>query len=100
MTGIILRCGDGMLIANNVFDDMDYWVFDINDRRRLRGQHRRLPDREQHPSTSGRSKVYAIATALPASAVIDYNVSYNSPARRSRASRATATCPTSRRSAA
>ena len=28
--GMTLRCAQNMLIANNTFSDIDYWMFDIN----------------------------------------------------------------------
>ena len=78
MNGIILRCGDGMLIANNVFVDMDYWVFDITTSGGFAGSINGFRI-ENNISYQMAHKIYAIETALPAGAVIDHNVTYNSP---------------------
>ena len=78
VAGVILRCGDGMLIANNVFEDMDYWVFDITTGGGFAGSINgfRIVNNIIYQLAS---KIYAIETALPADAVIDNNVTYNSP---------------------
>ncbi len=78
VNGIILRCGAGMLIANNVFEDMDYWVFDITTGGGFAGSINGFRI-ENNVSYQLANKIYAIETALPSGAVIDYNVSYNSP---------------------
>jgi parallel beta-helix repeat protein len=72
--GIILRCGQGMLIANNTFSDLDYWVYDITSGGSFSGGidgFRIL----NNVSYQVGNKVYAIDTPLPPGAVIDDNVS-------------------------
>ena len=78
VNGIILRCGQGMLIADNVFNDLDYWVYDINTNGGFAGGiggFRIL----NNISYQLANKVYAIGTALPSDAIIDNNVSWSSP---------------------
>jgi parallel beta-helix repeat protein len=78
VNGIILRCGQGMLIANNVFEDMDYWVYDITTSGGFAGSIDGFRI-ENNVNYQLANKVYAIGTTLPSDAVIDYNVSITSP---------------------
>ena len=78
VNGIILRCGQNMLIANNTFDDLDYWVYDISASGGFAGNIAGFKI-ENNVSYQAAHKIYAIEVALPGDAVIDNNVSYNSP---------------------
>jgi parallel beta-helix repeat protein len=78
VNGIILRCGASMLIANNTFEDLDYWVYDITTGGGFAGSIDGFRI-ENNVSYQLANKIYAIEDTLPAGAVIDYNVSYNSP---------------------
>jgi parallel beta-helix repeat protein len=76
VSGVHLRCGTRMLIANNVFDDLDYWVYDINVSSGFSGSidgFRILNNVHMQRN----SKVYAIMTTLPSNAVIANNVSWS-----------------------
>jgi hypothetical protein len=76
VSGIHLRCGTRMLIANNVFDDLDYWVYDINVSSGFSGSidaFRIVNNIHMQKN----SKVYAIMTTLPSNAVIANNVSWS-----------------------
>ncbi len=77
VNGIILRCGSSMLIANNTFEDLDYWVYDITTGGGFAGSIDGFRI-ENNVSYQLANKIYAIEDTLPAGAVIDYNVSYNS----------------------
>jgi parallel beta-helix repeat protein len=73
--GIHLRCATRMLIANNVFDDIDYWVYDIN----LSSGFASSIDGFRILNNihfQRKAKVYGIETTLPGNAVIDGNVSW------------------------
>jgi parallel beta-helix repeat protein len=78
VNGIILRCGAGMLIANNSFYDMDYYVYDID----TGGGHAasiagfRILNNVNYQLAN---KIYALVTSLPSDAIIDYNVSFTVP---------------------
>ena len=78
VNGIILRCGQNMLIANNTFDDLDYWVYDISASGGFAGNISGFKI-ENNVSYQAAHKIYAIEVALPGDAVIDHNVSYNTP---------------------
>ena len=78
VNGIILRCGQNMLIANNTFQDLDYWVYDISASGGFAGNISGFKI-ENNVSYQAAHKIYAIEVALPGDAVIDHNVSYNTP---------------------
>ncbi len=75
-TGLILRCATNMLIANNSFDDIDWWVFDIQQSGGYSGALSGL--RILNNIVSQRAaKIYAFEVGLPADSVIDNNDVYN-----------------------
>jgi parallel beta-helix repeat protein len=76
VNGIILRCGQNMLIANNTFQDLDYWVYDISASGGFAGNIAGFKI-ENNVAYQASNKIYAIEVALPSDAVIDHNVSYN-----------------------
>jgi parallel beta-helix repeat protein len=74
--GLTLRCATNMLVANNTFSDIDWWVFNVN----LGGGFAdsvaglRIVN---NIVTQSDSKIYAIGSGLPGSVVIDHNLAYS-----------------------
>jgi len=73
--GLILRCASNTLVANNVFDGLDKFVFYINQFKGTYGGSVENLKIVNNIAINGR--VYSIDTALPASVVIDHNLVYN-----------------------
>jgi parallel beta-helix repeat protein len=74
--GVMLRCAQNMLIANNTFSDIDYWMFDINTTSGYSasiGGLRIL----NNVLTQDSHKIYAIGADIPGSVSIDYNLVYS-----------------------
>jgi hypothetical protein len=73
--GLILRCAAESLIAHNIFDGMDNFVFDLS---HFKGEYGASIEGLQilnNIAVNGR--VYSIETEMPTSVVIDYNLLYN-----------------------
>ena len=72
--GILLRCASDTLVANNVFDGLDSWVFDISHNQGTWGgsiDGLRIVNN----IISGSAKVYGIESwPLPSSVTINYNL--------------------------
>jgi parallel beta-helix repeat protein len=77
--GVTMRCGSNTLIANNVFDGTQYFVFDISHNKGGWGgsiEGLRIVNNILSVSSG---KLYGIEThPLPSSVVIDHNLLYNS----------------------
>ena len=73
--GILLRCASNMLIANNTIDDLDYWVYDIQQNGNFVGSLAGLHI-QNNVITMHNAKVYAFQVALPAGSVIDHEDLY------------------------
>ncbi len=72
--GMVLRCASNMLVANNTFHGLQYFVFAISHNRPGWGgpvDGLRILNNVISISTG---KIYGLETALPASVVIDNNV--------------------------
>lgn len=73
--GLILRCASNTLVANNVFDALDKFVFYINQFKGTYGGSVENLKIVNNIAINGR--VYSIDTPLPKSVVIDHNLVYN-----------------------
>ncbi len=73
--GILLRCASNMLIANNTIDDLDNWVYDIQQNGNFVGSLAGLHI-QNNVITMHNAKVYAFQVALPAGSVIDHEDLY------------------------
>jgi hypothetical protein len=72
--GMVLRCGSNMLVANNTFSGIQYFVFALSHDRAGWGgsiDGLRIVDNIVSVSTG---KIYSIETAMPTSVVIDHNL--------------------------
>jgi hypothetical protein len=72
--GLVLRCAEDMLIANNTFDRLDQFVFDLknggtNHSTSLRGL--RILN---NIAVMRQGKIYGIESAMPSSVVVNYNL--------------------------
>jgi hypothetical protein len=77
VNGLLLRCARNMLVANNTFEDLDYWVYDVAvGDSKYAGSIEGLTIRNNVGRQKGHA-VYAISAPLPASVVIDHNLSWN-----------------------
>jgi hypothetical protein len=65
-----------MLVANNSFDDIDWWVFDISQSSGYSGSIDGLTI-ENNAVSQRSAKVYAIEVTLPSSVTLDNNDAYN-----------------------
>ena len=75
--GLILRCASRMLVANNTFDDLDRFVFDVTAKDQpLAGPVDGLRI-ANNIAVSRADKVFSIDSALPSSVRIDRNLAYN-----------------------
>jgi hypothetical protein len=76
--GIILRCGDGMLIAHNTITGLDSWAFLIpSAQSAFSGSIDGARIVQNIVSQDGRNEVYRFGTGIPASVVIDQNLIWN-----------------------
>jgi parallel beta-helix repeat protein len=75
--GMVLRCAERMLVANNSFYDIQYWVFDISHRRGGYGGSIEGLRIVNNIAVTRGAKIYGLGTALPASVVIDNNLVQN-----------------------
>jgi parallel beta-helix repeat protein len=73
MQGMILRCASDSLIANNTFDGLDTFAFYVTASGPYAGAVDGLKI-EDNIVVRGRS--YSLAAGLPASVIVDYNLSY------------------------
>ena len=71
--GLILRCAANMLIANNTFSELDYWIYDIETSGGFAGSIDGLTI-ENNIDTQTVHKIYAIPSGMPASVHIDRNL--------------------------
>jgi hypothetical protein len=74
---MVLRCAENMLVANNTFDDIQYFVFAIS--HRLGGFGGSIEGLRvvNNVVVTVAGKIYGVDTALPASVVLDNNVIQN-----------------------
>jgi hypothetical protein len=73
---MFLRCGEGMLVANNTLVDLEGFVFSIgSDSRTYSGRIDGLRVLNNVIDVNGTgAKVYGLVTNLPASATVDHNL--------------------------
>ena len=76
--GLIVRCATRMLIANNTFDDLDYWIYDLDGSSSHSTGIVGLRILNNINSQRG-NKVINVGLALPASVQLEGNVSHTSP---------------------
>jgi parallel beta-helix repeat protein len=69
-TGMIIRCASNMVIANNTIDDIDWWVFDIQQNGNYSGSLAGLKIQNNVITQHG-AKIYAFQVALPAGSIVD-----------------------------
>jgi parallel beta-helix repeat protein len=74
--GLTLRCAQNMLVANNTFTDLDYWIFDIHLTSGFAASINNLRI-VNNVLTQQDSKIYAIGSGVPSSVLIDYNLVYS-----------------------
>jgi len=76
--GMILRCARNMLVANNTFMNLDYWVYDINtNSTSYSGKIDGLRIINNVVSMNN-GKIYGLGAGIPLSTMtIDYNLDYN-----------------------
>ncbi len=74
--GLLLRCAQNMLIAQNTFSDLDFWTYDISQSSSYSGSVDGLQIVD-NVNLQHTDKVYALEFALPASVVIDANVDFS-----------------------
>ena len=67
---MIIRCASNMLIANNTIDDIDCWVFDIQQNGNYSGSLTGLKIQNNVITQHG-AKIYAFQVALPAGSIVD-----------------------------
>ena len=72
--GLILRCASDSLIANNVFDGLRNYAFELSDRSSGTSFARSIDGLRIVDNIVVGSLVYAIRNDLPASVVLDYNL--------------------------
>ena len=73
--GLILRCASNSVVSHNSFDSLDNFVYDLSHNRGEYGASIEGLRIVNNIHVFGR--VYVIENDLPASVVIDYNLSYN-----------------------
>ncbi|MEJ7696252.1 MAG: right-handed parallel beta-helix repeat-containing protein [Candidatus Limnocylindrales bacterium] len=74
--GLFIRCGDGMIVAHNVFHNLDQFVFSVGGASRYNGSFEGLRI-ENNIAVMAAGKIIGIESALPASVVIDHNLMDN-----------------------
>lgn len=75
--GMILRCASDMLVANNTFDDLDRFAFDVTaDASSFGGSVEGLRI-ARNVSVSGADKLLSVDSLLPSSVAIDENLLFN-----------------------
>jgi parallel beta-helix repeat protein len=72
--GLILRCARDTLIANNVFDRLRSYVFELSDRSGGNDFATSIDGLRIENNIVAGSLVYSIRNTLPASVVLDYNL--------------------------
>jgi hypothetical protein len=75
--GMILRCASNTLVANNTFDDIQYFVFAIEHMKGNYGGSIEGLRIINNVVTISTGKVYGIDTEMPAGVVIDHNLVFN-----------------------
>ncbi|MBA2718576.1 MAG: right-handed parallel beta-helix repeat-containing protein [Chloroflexi bacterium] len=74
--GMFIRCGDNMLVANNVFHNLDQFVFSVGGASLYNGSFEGLRIRN-NIAVMAAGKIIGIESALPASVVINNNLMDN-----------------------
>lgn len=72
--GMLLRCAEGMLIANNTFYRLDEWVFDLKEGGSGHATSIRGLRILNNISVMSNGKIYGVESAIPGSVVVDYNL--------------------------
>ena len=75
--GMILRCAQNMLVANNTFSELDRFVFDINASASSFGASVEGLTLRNNVAYSRADKIYSIDSAMPASVTINRNLAFN-----------------------
>jgi hypothetical protein len=75
--GMVLRCAENNLVANNTFYDIQYWVFDISHQLGGHGGSVEGLRIVNNIAVTKAAKIFGLATAMPASVVIDNNLVQN-----------------------
>lgn len=75
--GMILRCARDMVVANNTFDDLDRFVFDVTAAAGSFGGSVERLSITRNIAVSGADKLLSIDSLLPSSVVIDQNLLLN-----------------------
>jgi len=76
--GMVLRCARNMLVAHNTFQNLDWWVYDINmNSKSFSGNIEGLRIINNIVSMNN-GKIYGFGAGVPLSTMtIDYNLDYN-----------------------
>ena len=75
--GLILRCASDMVVANNTFDDLDRFVFDVTAAAGSFGGSVEGLRIERNIAVSRADKLLSVDSLLPASVAIDENLLFN-----------------------
>jgi parallel beta-helix repeat protein len=76
--GMILRCARDMVIAHNTFQNLDYWVFDINTNSTSYSGKIDGVRILNNVTSMNNGKIYAFGAGIPlATMTIDHNLDYN-----------------------
>jgi hypothetical protein len=72
--GLVLRCAEDMLVANNTFDRLDQFVFDLKNGGTNHSTSIRGLRILNNIAVMRKGKIYGIESSMPSSVVVDYNL--------------------------